>query len=86
MFTEILQIHTVYNFINAMASPLPPNIDPRLDSQLGELMDIPNPMKTEPDEASNAETGIATPSPDPSSWPYDDCWTSSRPIEPTVWA
>lgn len=58
-------------------------MDPNLDPQLFQLMDIPFPIKAEPDEA---QTGIATAVPDVSSWPHGDCWKSSRPIEPTFWA
>ncbi|KAJ5878195.1 hypothetical protein N7455_001660 [Penicillium solitum] len=58
-------------------------MDPNLDPQLFQLVDIPLPIKAEPDEA---QTGIATAVPDVSSWPHGDCWKSSRPIEPTFWA
>ncbi|KAJ5411073.1 uncharacterized protein N7487_005432 [Penicillium crustosum] len=59
------------------------SIDPNLDPQLAQLMEIPLQIKAEPDEA---QTGIATAVPDVSSWPHGDCWQSSRPIEPTFWA
>ncbi|KGO39218.1 hypothetical protein PEX1_063120 [Penicillium expansum] len=87
-----------YNPMDSTAGPLDPNIDPQLgqlmdtpldpniDPQLGQLMDTQLEIKSEPDEASTAPTGIADGLPDASSWPFDDCWNSIRPIEPTSWA
>ncbi|CAG8892087.1 unnamed protein product [Penicillium egyptiacum] len=63
---------------------LDPSIDPNLDFQFGQPVDIPIPMRTEPNEALKAKSSIASASSDDMSWPHDNCWRSSRPIEPTV--
>ncbi|CAG8234105.1 unnamed protein product [Penicillium nalgiovense] len=72
--------------MDSKESPWDPNIDPALDPQLGQLVDVQTAAKTEPGEASKAQPGVATASTDKLLWAYDDCWRSSRPIEPTVWA
>ena len=72
--------------MDSKAGSMDPNIDPSLTSQLGQLVGFPLEIKTEPDLASTAPTRITTGLPDASSWPYDDCWHSTRPIEPAFWA
>ncbi|KAG0160971.1 hypothetical protein PDIDSM_8503 [Penicillium digitatum] len=72
--------------MDSKAGSMDPNIDPSLTSQLGQLVGFPLEIKTEPDLASTAPTRITTGLPDASSWPYADCWHSTRPIEPAFWA
>ncbi|KGO77541.1 hypothetical protein PITC_059810 [Penicillium italicum] len=66
--------------------PWDPNIDPSLAPQFDQPTETPSEMKIEPDEASTAPTGVANGLPNASSWPFDACWHSTRPIEPTFWA